>query len=210
MPPPNFDALPLNPEFVPGTPEFEEKRARLRAEVRTRIDGGESRLEVEGWLACEGVDPGDAMRLVDGVLRPLTANRLRETPPDKPVTDPAFALAAFGATGVAKGFAAGLAFAGATLAGAAELVFAAVLVFAGVPVAAGTGVAAPAGLAPLRSFGLSTTFLARKFSTLASFTAISPNDCQRRLLRALISNSVTRWRTPGLSSVRSSSRSCLR
>ena len=94
MPPPNFDALPLNPEFVPGTPEFEEKRARLRADVRVRIDGGGSRLEVEDWLAREGLDSGDAMRLVDGVLRPPTVNRLRETPPDKPVTDPAFAFAA--------------------------------------------------------------------------------------------------------------------
>ena len=101
MPPPDdapdLSALPLNPEFVPGTPEFEEKRSRLRDEIRVRIDCGESRLEVEDWLASEGVDPGDAMRMVDGVLRPPTANRLRESPPEKPVTDPEFTFAA-GAT----------------------------------------------------------------------------------------------------------------
>ncbi len=44
---------------------------------------------------------------------------------------------------------------------------------AGVAVAAGAGVATGAGRAPLSSFGFSTTFLARKFSTLASLRAIA-------------------------------------
>ena len=91
---PDFGSLPLNPEFVPGTPEYVEKRARLRDEIRLRIDGGEGRLEIEDWLAGEGIDPGDAARMVDAVVRPPTANPLREKPPEKPVTDPEFAFAA--------------------------------------------------------------------------------------------------------------------
>jgi hypothetical protein len=92
-PPADFGSLPPNPEYVPGTPEFEAKRRRLRDEVRTRTGRGESRAEVEDWLIREGLDPGDATRLVDAVVRP-PANRLRPTPPDKPVTDPEFAFAA--------------------------------------------------------------------------------------------------------------------
>jgi hypothetical protein len=79
---------------------------------------------------------------------------------------------AAGFAGEAAGFAAALAFAaGAALA----LVFAlAGAAFAfDVFAAAGVEEAAPAGRAPLSSFGLSTTFFARKFSILASFIAIA-------------------------------------
>lgn len=105
---PDLSPLPLNPEFVPGTPEFEEKRARLRYEVRVRLDRGEGRLEVEDWLTTEGLDPGDAGRLVDAVVRPpaatgplglsVSGSVVAEAAPhirrDKPVTDPEFAFAA--------------------------------------------------------------------------------------------------------------------
>lgn len=95
MPPSDEDlgSLPPNPEYVPGTPEFEAKRTRLRDEVRARLDRGESRVEVEDWLIREGLDPGDATRLVDAVVRPPT-NPLRVAPPEKTVTDPEFAFAA--------------------------------------------------------------------------------------------------------------------
>ena len=78
-----------------------------------------------------------------------------------------FVAAGFGvAAALAAGFAAVLAFADVVLAfvGAAG-----VLVF----VIAGVDDDAPAGRAPLSSLGLSTTFLARKFSILASFIAIA-------------------------------------
>jgi hypothetical protein len=69
---------------------------------------------------------------------------------------------------VAGGFAgaAGFAFAGA-LAAVFELAGAVVFAFVF------AGVAGAAGRAPLSSFGLSTTFFARKFSTFASFMAIA-------------------------------------
>jgi hypothetical protein len=91
---PDYGSLPLNPEFVPGTPEYVEKRARLKEEIRARIDRGEGRLEVEAWLDGEGIDPGDATRMVDAVVRPPAANPLRDLPPEKSVTDPEFAFAA--------------------------------------------------------------------------------------------------------------------
>ena len=74
------------------------------------------------------------------------------------------------AAGLAGAFAAGLVFAGAAFALAGAVL---PLAASGVLVFAATGVAAPAGRAPLNSLGLSTTFLAKKFSILASFIAIA-------------------------------------
>jgi hypothetical protein len=66
-------------------------------------------------------------------------------------------------------FAGRLAFAGA-------FVFAAAFEFAGAELLSDDALfefAGAAGLAPLNSFGLSTTFFARKFSIFASFIAIA-------------------------------------
>lgn len=77
-------------------------------------------------------------------------------------------LAAGVAAGFAGVFATGFALAAAALAFAGALAAGAVFVFV-----LAAGVEAPAGRAPLSSFGLSTTFFAKKFSILASFMAIA-------------------------------------